>query len=536
MNKEEKFIIAKNAVANVTRGGADAIVAIALPAVLTRAMTPDAYGAWALVLQLSAYVGYFGFGLQTAVGRFIAHSTERGDRNYRDRIVSTSTATLIVIGVLAFFILLVSALFLPQIFQKMTPALQAKARASLLLVGGALALGLPASVFHGTFVGLQRNEISALIVGGSRLMGGALLALTAWQRRGLIPMAVVLATVNFFSYVVAYLVARRIAPDIRFDRGLVSLPVAKDLFQYCYSLGIWSAAMLLITGLDLTIVGILKYSAVAYYAVAAGLVTFLSGLLYAVFHALMPAAAVLHARGDYHALGRMLIRGSRYGTFLLILTGLPLILFATPILRIWVGQSYAVRASNYLIILVLANIIRLFLTPYSVILIGTAQQRLVILSPIAEGITNLIASMGLGYLLGPIGVAYGTLCGSVIGVVINVFHNMPRTSEVKFGLRQYFNDALLRPIAFTLPLLFCAALFKMHRVGSMTEVIMTAASIGLSATILWSLSLLPSEKVRLLRVLGVEGQVADREQSDDLALRRKEHSENASDTLSNNAE
>src|SRR5436309_14938370 len=101
MGASHKLIIVKNAFANVARGGANALVTIALPPVLTRTMTTEAYGAWALVLQLSTYVGYFDFGLQTAVARFVAHCTERGDHDYRDRIVSTYTATLSATGLVA---------------------------------------------------------------------------------------------------------------------------------------------------------------------------------------------------------------------------------------------------------------------------------------------------------------------------------------------------------------------------------------------------------------------------------------------------
>jgi O-antigen/teichoic acid export membrane protein len=261
--------------------------------------------------------------------------------------------------------------------------------------------------------------------------------------------------------------------------------------------------MLLVTGLDLTIVGIFQYSAVAYYAVAAGLVTFFSGLQNAVFSALMPAAAVLHARGDSHSLGNMLISSSRYGTFLLVITGLPLMLFASPILRYWVGQGYAVQASKYLTLLVLANIIRLFMTPYAVTLIGTGQQRLVILAPVMEGVTNLIASVALGHLLGAIGVAYGTLCGAVVGVLLNMFYSMPRTTEIRFGMREYLRDALLKPISFTLPIVLCVAALQMLNVGLMTEGMISLAAVAFSATILWSYSLLSGERARLLGLLGI---------------------------------
>jgi O-antigen/teichoic acid export membrane protein len=358
-------------------------------------------------------------------------------------------------------------------------------------------------VFHGIFVGLQRNEIAAYIIGGSRLLGAALLALAATQGGSLVAMAIVLATVNLASYAIAYFAARRVAPDIRFERSLVNRAAAKELFSYCSGLSVWSVAMLLVTGLDLTIVGIFQYSAVAYYAVAAGLVTFLIGLQNAVCSALMPAAAVLHARGDSHALGRMLIRSSRYGTFLLVITGLPLMLFASPILRYWVGQGYAVQGSKYLIVLVLANIIRLFMTPYAVTLIGTGQQRLVILAPIMEGVTNLIASVVLGYLLGAIGVAYGTLCGAVVGVLANMFYSMPRTTAIRFDMREYLRDGLLRPITFTLPLLLCVAALQLLKVGSVAETMITFAAVAFAVLILWLHGLFSEERARVLALLRI---------------------------------
>ena len=91
MNQKEKATLLKNAVVNVVRGGAAAIVAIVLPPFLTRLMSPDSFGVWSLVLQLSAYIGYLDFGIQTAVGRFVAHANEKGDAGHRDRIVSTWT-------------------------------------------------------------------------------------------------------------------------------------------------------------------------------------------------------------------------------------------------------------------------------------------------------------------------------------------------------------------------------------------------------------------------------------------------------------
>ena len=87
------------------------------------------------------------------------------------------------------------------------------------------------------------------------------------------------------------------------------------------------------------------------------------------------------------------------------------------ILRVWVGPVYAAHGALYLRILVIANMIRLSATPYSVLLMGTAQQKLAIGSPVFEGLTNLVVSLIGGYWFGAIGVAVGTLIGAIVGVL-----------------------------------------------------------------------------------------------------------------------
>ena len=85
---------AKNAVANLGRGSAAAVVALLLPPVLIRHMTPASYAVWVLVLQTAAYVGYLNFGLQTAIGRYVAYANEKKDLEQRDAIFSTALAGL----------------------------------------------------------------------------------------------------------------------------------------------------------------------------------------------------------------------------------------------------------------------------------------------------------------------------------------------------------------------------------------------------------------------------------------------------------
>jgi O-antigen/teichoic acid export membrane protein len=494
MNGKEGGILVKNAVANVSRGSASAIVALILPPFLTRLMSPDAYGTWALVLQISAYVGYLDFGIQTAIGRFVAHSNETKDAEQRDRIVNTSLAALAVAGVIGLVAVALAATFLPDLYGQMPRALVGDAQIALVLVASSLALGLPASTFNGIFVGLQKYEVPAVIIGGSRLFSAVLLILVVRAGGNLASMALTVATVNLVSYILQYIAYKKIVPGIRLSMRLISRKAGKDLLEYCFSLSVWSFAMLLVTGLDVLMVGYFQFAAVAYYAVAATLITFLAGLQNAVFSVLIPSTAVEHARGNAEQLGAIMVTATRYGSFLLLLTGLPLILAAKPILTVWVGSSYASGGEKILQVLVIANMIRLSAVPYVSALIGTGQQRLVVVTPLLEGLVNLIASIIGGYLLGALGVAVGTLLGAVVGVMGNFLYNMPRTVSIQFNFSHYVGWGLLRPLACATPVASVVLLRNyVHELAIPGFALAFMASICL----VWHLGLIGSERQRL---------------------------------------
>ena len=392
---QTRWRLAKNATANLVRGGTSGVVAIFLPAILVRHMTQMNYSIWVLVLQVAAYSSYLDFGLQTAVGRYIAVTNERQDVHQRDAIFSTAFVGLSVASLIAIAALIGLACGAGILFPKVPISLLPTMRSALLIVGSSIALGLPSSAWSGVFIGMQRNELIAAVIGTSKLISALALIAASIHGSSILTMAIIVAGVNMASYASLYFFVRSFS-DVQFRYELVRKEIARDLFRYCFSLMIWSFSTLLVTGLDLIFVGRFELGALIPYALATSLVSFIAGVQTAVFGAMMPHAAVLHARGDSAALGRMVIATTRLAVILLVLTGLPLLIYASPLFRVWVGQQYADQGRRLLIVLMIANIIRLTGTPYSIVLVASGQQRLVTLSPLMEGFTNLFASILLG--------------------------------------------------------------------------------------------------------------------------------------------
>lgn len=445
--------LAKNALANVASGTSAAILAIVLPPILVRHLDKTVYSTWALILQIGAYTALLNFGIQVAVGRFVAHYGETGEYERRDQLVSTAWAGLAgsaVAGVLAMFVI---AWVLPGLFPRIPRELTGEARQGLCWVGPSLALGLPFSAYMGVFVGRQRYEVPALIQVASRLATGLLLILTVNLHPGLVPMARAFALANLLTYVIQYLVFRRQAEDCKISLGKVRWGAAKDLWDYCFSLTVWNVAMLMVTGLDVVIVGRVEFGAVAAYSIAAGIIGFIAGLQNAVFNVLIPASAVLGAASEEKRLEQMLLKGTRLGTVLLLLTSLPLVLAAPWILKVYLGSGWAAQTTPFLILLVLGNFIRLTATPYAVLMIGTGQQKLITITPLVEGGMNLIASITLGLWIGAKGVAIGTVIGSVIAIACNLFYNFPRTRQIPIRIWDYLVFGILAPVGSAFPLI-----------------------------------------------------------------------------------
>lgn len=442
----------KNALANLVRGGASGLAAVILPPFLVHHLPRASYSIWVLILQLSAYVGLLDFGIQTAVGRFVAHTSELNQLEQRNRIVSSAVGMLAVSALIASVGVGLASWQLPHLFRDMPLYLQHSAKLALLIVGVSTALALPASALMGVFVGFERYEVPAAVAAVNKLLTAFLLIYIVRHTSSLITMAWIVALVNAGTMFLQGVLFHIAAATVQLGSRWISKSAIREIVSYCVSLTIWSIMMLMISGLDTVIVGVLDFRRVAPYALAASLLTFVMGLQNALFSVMIPRAAILGARGDSDSLGKLLLKSSRYGMLLLLLTGLPLIVFGKQILTIWVGPAFAGETLLILQVLVIGNIVRLSALPYSLLLIGTGQQKLVTVGPIMEGISNLTVSLWAGYHFGAIGVALGTLVGAIVGVTAHIVYNMPRTSAIHIVRKQYLSEGLMRPVLSFMPI------------------------------------------------------------------------------------
>jgi O-antigen/teichoic acid export membrane protein len=441
----------RNAVSNAGGLVITSLIAALMPPFLVHRMTPAVYGAWVLILNLGAFVGYLDFGVQTAVSKFIAEYDARGDREGCGRCVSTGLVMMAAAALLGAALTVGLAWSVPELFRNMPPNLYHDVRVSILCVGFSLSVGLSTSSFSAVFLGLQRYHVPTSINVVGRLIYAAVLCLAVSFHSSLAVMGAAVAVVNVLTSMSQVIAWRRLAGHIRVKLFPVDTVRLREMVGYCFVLTIWSVCMLVISGIDTIMVGHYAFSEVAYYSVAAAPTTFLLVIIGGLMGPLLPATSALSTERNAVQMGLILLRTTRYAVILLLLTGLPLLVGGYPALHLWVGARYAMRGAPLLRILLLGNIVRQVCGPYATMVVATAQQRLATASSIVEGVVNLTASIWLARQYGAMGVAEGTLIGAFAGIGVHFAVSMHYTRNIQISRLKLLVQGILRPAVMAIP-------------------------------------------------------------------------------------
>ena len=446
----------RNSAANVARLGFTSLVAILLPAYLTHRLPVEIYGAWVLILQLGAYVGYLDFGVQTAVSKYIAEYEAQDDLAGCSRCASVGLAIMAGASVAGVWLTLGLAWAVPLLFRKMPADLYSDVRISIVFVGTSLSINLIASVFSAIFLGLQRYQVPMITTVVGKLFYGIAIVWAVYFHTSLAVMWAAVAGANLLSALLQVIAWKQLASHVRVTLAAVDRGMLRQMLGYCAVLTVWSVCMLFIGGIDLTIVGHYDFKQVAFYSIATAPTTFILMLVGAVLGPLLPASSALSTERTPQQMGDILLRTTRYGTVILLASGLPMLVAGYWILRLWVGTNYAEHSVQFLRVLLLANIVRHLCAPYATMVVATAKQRVATAAAVTEAAVNLVASIWLAKHYGAMGVAAGTLVGSCAGIMMHFSVSMHYTRNIAVARLRLFVSGIVRPAIMAIPTLLLA--------------------------------------------------------------------------------
>jgi O-antigen/teichoic acid export membrane protein len=487
--------VLQGSASNMVRVMLSLLVSLVLPPFLVHRMAPTEYSAWVLILQLSAYVNLLDFGLQTAIGKFVAEYDASGNHEASHGLVSTSFTILAGAATIGCAAIAVMIWSVPELFHQMPAALVPEVRIALLAVGLSTAVALPFSTFVSTFIGLQQYFFPAIVATVSRVASAAALIGLLLLHGSLVQLALVMAGFNLATAATQFLGWRRFAKArVAFSFLLFDRRSAVQLAKYGSVLSIWTVAMFLISGLDIVIVGHYRYKDTGFYAIASSAANFMGAVVSSVFGPLIPAISSMQAGTTPARIGDLCIKTTRYCALLLCLLGLPLMFGAYPLLSLWVGKQYAAHSALYLEVLVLGNVVRLLAFPYILVVVATGRQHLATIGAIAEACVNIVLSIWLVQRIGAVGVAVGTLVGAFVSLGVHLLVSIPLTqAAILIQRSRFLLQGLLRPLLIITPSWF---LYPFWRKLNMlpADPALLAIWVGVTAAIAWWVVLTPEDR------------------------------------------
>lgn len=477
------------------------LVSLVLPPFLVHRLSAAEYSAWVLILQLSAYVGLLDFGLQTAIGKFVAEHDAAGDREASHHLVSTSFTILVVAALIAVGGIVVMAWRVPELFHQMPVALIPEVRLGVIAMGLSTAFALPFNAFTAIFTGLQRYGFPTVVAIAARVGSAAALIILLLLHGSLAQMALVLASFNIAIAIAQYLGWRSyVSERVGFSFLFFNRSSALRLAKYGSVLSLWTVAMLLISGLDTVIVGHYDYKNTGFYAIAGNAVNVMLTVVSSLFAPMLPALSSMQAGTTPVRMGQLCVRTTRYCTLVLCMLGLPLLIGAYPLLSLWVGRSYAARSALYLEVLVIGNIIRQLAFPYVIGVVATGKQHLATIAAMTEAAVNICLSISLVQKYGAIGVAIGTLVGAFVSLSLHLSLSMYLTRSTIFIERSRFIlEGLLRPLLCVTPTLLLYPFWRQTAILPANPAMLLAWLI-LTAAIIWMIGLIAGEREEVKRV------------------------------------
>lgn len=423
-----RIIFLKNAFANVIGGLGIAAFNLVLPALVARYLGKLEFTVWNLALQVIIYLQIFGFGLQNAVTRFIAHGHELNDLVDQRKTVKAGLVLATLFTTLAVLAVVLLIVFYPVIFSDIPAIMVGDFRLCIAVLGFSAAWQLFALVPNGVFIGVQQNFIPVAVQLTVRVLSLVVIFFVLKQWSDLTFLSIAFAISGALVVPLSFLAVYRLANDKIKEMGALDLPRFRELRSYCGSMAALYIAILLISGLATMLVGYFDFSHVPAYSLAVTLITIMAGLQQALMSPLISAGAKLNARPESRAeLSNLMIRSTRICVIVLFLSVVTIQFFGDWFLKIWLGNGYSPDIIDLLMVLVIGSMVRNATVPYAMLLMALNMQKLALITAFIEGVITLTASVVLGSHLGAMGVAYGALLGSVAGALSQYLYNFKRT-------------------------------------------------------------------------------------------------------------
>jgi O-antigen/teichoic acid export membrane protein len=413
-NKFSRRHIAKSVLSNWSGLTVNVLVAFWMLPFVVHRLGDTAYGIWALVLQLTGYMGVVDAGLRSAIVRFVARYHAQKDDKALNQLLNN---IITLYSMIAPFCILIGGLIAVFVLPRMhiPPEMLSKAKITALLAAGVLASDFIFAAFHAGLAGLSRwdltNGVSIFVI----LVRTVLIVVLLELGFGLVTLAILQLATTLLAYFIEVILLRRLIPTFRFRWQRPQRSSFRPIIEHSWYSFLLSFANRLNYQVDTVVIAaFLPIGEVTFYVIGLRLVEYLRDLLNATTLIIAPIASSLDAVGETKQVAMLVIRGTKYSLIVGFLGVAGLMGLGTDFIRIWMGPRFASPSGTVLVILAIGQLVSMTQFASGHILFGLSKHRMNLSWTLVEAVLNLGLSIGLVHRYGIFGVAAGTTIANVL--------------------------------------------------------------------------------------------------------------------------
>jgi O-antigen/teichoic acid export membrane protein len=409
-----RTLIARSVVSNWSYLSLNVMVAFWMTPFVVRHLGDSWFGIWALVLQLTGYMGVVDVGLRSALVRFVSRFQAQGDHEALNRLLNTTVTVYALIAPLCFIVAAIVAFF-GLIHMHIPSEMLRVAQITVFIAAGCIACDFVFATSHASLAGLSRWDLINSVWIPVLLVRTGLIILFLKLGFGLLTLASIQFSVTLIGYSVEMILLRRLLPRFRFKWRTPEMVHMRPIMEHGWYSFLLSIAARINYQVDFIVIAFfLPISQITFYVIGLRLIEYLRDLLNSTTMIVAPIVSSLDAAGDTHYVTTTLIRSTKYSLLVGFLGVGALFGLGTDFIRLWMGPRFAKPSGTVLVILAVGVLASCTQFASSHVLYGLSKHRLNVNWTIAESILNLGLSVVLVRRYGILGVAAGTTIANVI--------------------------------------------------------------------------------------------------------------------------
>jgi O-antigen/teichoic acid export membrane protein len=470
-----RTLIAKSVVSNWSYLTLNVLVAFWMTPFVVHHLGDSSYGIWALVLQLTGYMGIVDVGLRSALVRFVSRFQAQGDHKALNRLLNTTITLYSLLVPVCFLVAGIVARFaLP--YMHIPPGMFQVAQITVFISAGCVACDFVFATSHASLAGLARWDLINSVWIPNLLLRTGLIVLFLELGFGLLTLALIQFSVTLIGYSVELFLLQRLLPRFKFEWQAPEMVHMRPIMEhgwYSFLLGLANKVNYQVD--TIVIAFFLPIGEVTFYIIGLRLIEYLRDILNSTTMIVAPIVSSFEAVGETHRVNLALIRSTKYSLFVGFLGVGAFLELGTDFIRLWMGPRFAGASGTVLIILAIGILASCTQFASSQVLFGLSKHRLNVNWTIAESILNLSLSVALVRRYGILGVAAGTAIANIIIRGWLYPRSFLRILEVpwKAYLRLGVIPAMPPGLSFLVGALLCKSLFPIQNYGDLVLAIIS---------------------------------------------------------------